>query len=84
MYMHVRMIVDVFGNWKLLEIGLLLITGGTEYLCRILNVSFFGSAVVPASPAVKRSKRRASRKCTGFGALAVEVIDVRRALSLLP
>jgi len=48
--LYVCMIVDVFGNWKLLEIGLLLITGGTEYLCRILNVSFFGSAVVPASP----------------------------------
>ncbi len=54
-----------FGNWKLLEIGPFLVTGGTEYLCRILNPSAFGRrAGVLAG--------RREKTYPGFGAMTPE------------
>jgi len=70
-----------FGNWKLLEIGVLLITGGTEYLCRILNPSAFGRrAEVLAG---RREKRcfvsvLVSEPRTGVFAWLVQMGFVRR------
>jgi len=54
-------------KWKLLEIGVLLVTGGTEYLCRILNPRTFGRrAEVLAG--------RREKRYPGFGAMIAETL----------